>query len=248
VVLSDSGFAHVTRQQMLKSAAVTLQPWAKVQGKLMAGEKALGGDWATAWAMNSARSPAQFDYLVKTGADGVFVLDRVIPGATCVSRAVLDEGVRGERDWPRNVGLAWQANLPPGQTTNVQIGGGGGRTLTGKFVIPPAVAAQFAQQRGAASTYRLYQRPPQRAAAAADGADAAPAREPVRYFILPAPSGAFRLIDVIPGSYDLLAEVMLPDGDRLKRAASAWIPVEVKPVDPSKPQDATTDIGEVALK
>jgi hypothetical protein len=133
-VLHDQGFAQVTPQQLYASPQVRLQPWSRVDGRLVCGGKPVKN-------YQVRLSPIRFDnpdsprlfarYYTRTDDEGRFVFDRVVPGS------VLLEPDLGP--WEQSE-LTSSQHLPlivePGRTYKVALNSTG-CTVVGKVVLPP---------------------------------------------------------------------------------------------------------------
>ncbi|MBN2182382.1 MAG: carboxypeptidase regulatory-like domain-containing protein [Sedimentisphaerales bacterium] len=132
VVLHDDGYAQVTDDEFKASSEITLQPWAKVRGKLMVGtEPGANISMRLLFDRPDEAGGIRFyhDYNTTTDNNGNFVFERVAPGNARVCREVrLSENVI---TFSHSVPL----EIKSGQTSDVTIGGTG-RPVTGKIVIP----------------------------------------------------------------------------------------------------------------
>lgn len=130
VVLHDKGCAEVTEDDLAASPDVTLQPWGRVEGKVLIGSKP-GADeeirviFVRPYDQGAPR--VQFDCSSVADKEGRFGFDRVPAGDARVCRMV-------GRMFSHGVPVEVKA----GETTNVTIGGVG-RPVIGKVAIADAV-------------------------------------------------------------------------------------------------------------
>ena len=136
VVLHPQGCAQVDSDALAKSSQIHLQSWARIQGRLMIGNK-------PGFAQRIVAQPAQppydrklpyvfYDISQQTDADGRFTFDRVPPGEAWIGRQVISGSSLSDTQ-RQNLTLA------PGQSSTVNLGGMG-RRIVGRVAIPPSLA------------------------------------------------------------------------------------------------------------
>lgn len=184
VVLDDSGIAQLEAAAVKPGAAIQLKPWARIEGVVAIGGKPLPR--VEVQAMQSPQAPegqSLFnDSLALTDRNGHFELDRVPPGKTVVGLIV---------NWTAGQSSSSQltylrvADVKPGATTHVAIGGDGRRVI-GRLILPPRMVQNH---NWAFFTCTAY--------ASLEGS-----MEQV-YPVKVAEDGAFHIADVEPGAYRL---------------------------------------------
>ncbi|MEM6458785.1 MAG: carboxypeptidase regulatory-like domain-containing protein [Planctomycetota bacterium] len=151
VILHDRGYAEVDGTRWAESGGqVTLQPWSRITGRLVVGDQPGAGE-QVAISMHPRHDenprPPYHDIKATVDADGHFTLDRVPPGRGQVARYLQIS----ERSW--TYARAENFDLAPGESLDVQIGGGG-RPVTGYFVWPEDAAnPSFAAGHHSLSTH-----------------------------------------------------------------------------------------------
>ena len=116
---------------------VTLESWAKVEGKLLQGSEPFADEQININFVNQYRQGQPNVYWsnnVQTDSDGLFVFKRVRAGATTVSRH-FSYGKIGNGSSMGAQSHSEHVELEPGKTAQVQLGGVG-NTLSGRLVIP----------------------------------------------------------------------------------------------------------------
>jgi hypothetical protein len=148
VVAHESGLGVRTPEQIAHSADVRLIPWCRIEGVLRIGKNVAPNKKVSAW-LNNLLFYGRVDYDAQTDEHGRFVLERVTPGAITVYRYVDTPDHRG---WiPSNPVFA---EVSPGQTVRVEVGGSG-RPIVGKLKVPQGFAlADLVCQSGELSTIR----------------------------------------------------------------------------------------------
>ena len=138
LALSDRGFAEVKDTVLLANPVVSLQPWGRVEGFVYSGLEPVANASvslsASAAARRREREEISVDwlYLATTDQQGYFKLDRVRPGSMRIRRRINTGQVTFQTI------EALKAEVVGGQTVTLQIGGGG-RKVTGRFVLPDAL-------------------------------------------------------------------------------------------------------------
>ena len=134
VVLHDEGSARVTPEQLSPVPRVVLQPWARVEGRLLCRGKPIKNYELWLWPIHLANPDAprvSAQYHTRTDANGEFVFARVAPGPVFVKPDL--------SPWePSELTSAQHAPLiaRPGQTHELTLNEAG-RTIVGKAVLPP---------------------------------------------------------------------------------------------------------------
>ncbi|HEY1684778.1 MAG TPA: redoxin domain-containing protein [Tepidisphaeraceae bacterium] len=143
IIFGSDGYLATDRAALAKSDQLTLQPWSKIDGVLMIGNKPAALETVVAEADAPPYDPKQpfinNQLRTQTDAAGRFTFPRVAPGKTTVAREV-QLGVGGGR-W---LGMSTQRqslNLKTGQSSHVQLGGMG-RQVTGHIIIPSELASR----------------------------------------------------------------------------------------------------------
>lgn len=206
----ELGYAEVTEDSLDREGRIVLQPWGRIEGVLRIGEgPGLGEDIEL--ASNPAWPEAQlrFDYpkyRTRTdGRDGTFVVERVPPGDRKLVRVV-----RGaEQFWQQSHAL--EVRVEPGRTTHVKWGGGG-RTVTGRFVAADG-GTTVEWRRGIVSLSTWL---PELELGTVEQVQAwgrsKAGREALRgrrsYAVRVEPDGRFRVEDVPPGEYRLTGNLL----------------------------------------
>jgi len=144
-VLHEQGYAQVTTEQLRASAQVRLQPWSRVEGRLVRDGKPVR-DYQVRLSpirlenRDSPRLSAR--YYGQTDEEGRFVFDRVVPGPVFLAA---DLGAWEESE------LTSSQHLPlmvrPGRTYKVALNSTG-RTVAGKVVLPPGLTREMTWSHG----------------------------------------------------------------------------------------------------
>jgi len=134
VVIHNEGFAEVSKQQWLMDPNITLQKWGRVEGALYSGLKAAANQSVHFYSQDAQNNPEQLNYYYAINAitddQGHFTIERVIPGRGAIARRIVSDS--GRRS---SYGVFKRIEIAAGQTTNVDIGGGG-RLVTGRLIKP----------------------------------------------------------------------------------------------------------------
>ena len=138
IVMDDAGFAEVRVDELATNKTVRLQPWARVQGKLMIGSKpgpkeSIRLSRAFLPGADHPRThPALSIYLTtQTDENGAYEFDRVPPFAVHVYH---EPKVRDSRMGTVAVSQDVSLVLEPGKTQEIILGGKG-RPVIGKMVV-----------------------------------------------------------------------------------------------------------------
>lgn len=135
VVLHEKGYAQVTAEELNASSQVTLQPWGRVEGKVLLGSRPGANETVHLILDRPMETGAPRIYHDCSGIadkDGHFVIEHVPPGRGRVSREIRISERSGR--FTDLVPIAIKA----GETVNVTMGGKG-RPVIGKVVVPEQV-------------------------------------------------------------------------------------------------------------
>jgi len=132
VVLHDRGYAEVTREELEMSSELMLQPWARVEGKLLIGKEP-GINQVVRVSLEEPYEPNSpriyHDCQANTDSNGYFVFERVPSGKAQVSREIKLS------DRMTTFSHAVPVEIKSGETITVTIGGTG-RPVVGKVAAP----------------------------------------------------------------------------------------------------------------
>ena len=137
LVIHESGVREMSYDAWRKSPEVTLQRWGRIAGQILWQDKP-GADEEVSLTVH--RDEYGYPGMIasyaetRTGKDGKFAFDRVLPGLVQISRPI-------KPSEPNNTGITavvlngmfQHAKVAPGDATPVLLGGQG-RTVIGKFV------------------------------------------------------------------------------------------------------------------
>jgi beta-lactamase regulating signal transducer with metallopeptidase domain len=161
VIVNDSGWAELTPQQFQDGQGrIQLQPWGRIEGRLLIGTKPGAGERIEAYGSDSQPSVRQRphvaydDLQAQTDSAGRFVLDHVPAGEFQVSHTV-PIGQHSRR-WMRFE----RVTVGPGQTVTVTLGGKG-RPVVGKLAFLEGLAGTFQSDRVQVNVSSHYVGPPQ---------------------------------------------------------------------------------------
>jgi RNA polymerase sigma factor (sigma-70 family) len=134
VVLHEDGFADVSKKQWLEDPNIILQEWGRIEGTLHLGLKVAANQAVGYYNPVSHNNPEQMNYYyavnVQSDNQGRFVIERVMPGRGIVAiRITSQDGRRYSSSGSKEV------DIVSGQTTTIDIGGGG-RIITGTLRKP----------------------------------------------------------------------------------------------------------------
>ena len=115
------------------TAVIELQPWGRVEGRVLAGDKPVVG--AKYWVYRARSDNVHVDasHRVVTDADGRFIVEQLPPGPFGMCQRYAN-GSDGQSSHFIS-GLLVRFDIPAGQTMNLELGGRG-RTLIGKLALP----------------------------------------------------------------------------------------------------------------
>jgi peroxiredoxin/protocatechuate 3,4-dioxygenase beta subunit len=138
LIFEDDGFAQVTVETLSTNSEVKLQPWAKVQGKLMIGSRPGTNEevWLTQAFLPYENYPRNFPPLnlylkTHTDSDGQFSFDRVPPINVQIYQV---PKVKDEMMGTVPTSQTTNFSLQPGEAKTVTIGGEG-RPVIGRMVV-----------------------------------------------------------------------------------------------------------------
>ncbi|MDO8303841.1 MAG: redoxin domain-containing protein, partial [Sedimentisphaerales bacterium] len=134
VILHDEGFAEVSKEQWLKDPNIALQKWGRVEGTLHSGLKLAANQGVYFYSTDTQDNPEHLSYSYSINAitndKGHFVIEHAMAGKAAVTRKIVSDG--GQRS---SYSHTKHIEIIAGQTTKVDIGGGG-RLVTGKLIKP----------------------------------------------------------------------------------------------------------------
>ena len=269
VIGHAQGFGEVPFSEVTSNTVITLQPWGRIEGSVVAGAKPLARETirlsVMPWRMN--RSPRVSPYLEATSdAEGRFVFATVPPGEWKVQRELnkLPEGKVRIRVSAYSHGVP--VTLRAGETATVTIGGSG-RAVIGRAVAPESLGADVWTENSVALILKV----PTSGAPQAPNLDDFPTTQEFQaaneeysraslaywnsedglsqqrlqreYRAMFGPDGTFRIDDVPPGEYtvkvDLVRPPKLSEGNPLKFTRIAALETDVTIPDASGPSDDT---------
>lgn len=136
LVFHEAGFAEVTGEELASDGGIVLQPWGKLQGQVLLGDKPEVGREVSYSPKRPDGSLSHhfvwsYGYETKSDGNGRFEFDRVIPGPGTLSRVVVTAFLKTWQHSP-----CWQTpvEIQPHETTEATIGGTG-RPVSGKVVL-----------------------------------------------------------------------------------------------------------------
>lgn len=145
VVVNDTGYAEVTLKELASSGQIRLQPWARIEGKLLRDGVPVAGYriWLSPVRVGNSTAPHFFSrYNSTTDAKGEFTFERVAPGPVSLSP---DLG-----PWEQSK-LTSAETVPlvakPGDTIHLSLGTSG-KSLKGKIVLPEGIQRTMAWDYG----------------------------------------------------------------------------------------------------
>jgi len=258
IILADQGYAEVSKERAAASNQITLQPWARVEGRFLIGDKPAVGQAVVMSRRDDAPPDRKLPRVIRmrfaeTDADGRFAFDRVPAGPAYLGRRV---PIGGGRMFTQSMELP--INPEPGQTLTVQLGGAG-RAATGRLIAPadlhPNWRFEFCAIETPAPAFKPTYPPNWETMSTQDRRDwlakwqsseEAKAYHAKRdayydnrrtYAFSPDANGNFRIEDVPPGEYQLSAQIFPNVGsnyDVAKVSARVTIPAGQGDVDLGK--------------
>jgi len=138
LILEDPGFAQVTVQELRLNPEVRLQPWAKVQGKLMIGARPGTNESVRLWPAHLPyeHHPRSFPPLsvflqMQTDSEGQFAFERVPPIAMQLYHSPkIKDGQMGTTPMSQTTSFG----LKPGEAKVITVGGQG-RPVIGQLIV-----------------------------------------------------------------------------------------------------------------
>ena len=220
VVLHDFGFAQKDVEILDRAPDLTLEPWARIEGTLRVGGKPGAGESVDLEDSRSILLGAHcqhWGYEAEADARGYFLIERVMP----------TDSATVERRIPTRLGRLAAIKTPPfainpGETARVELGGTG-RPVVGRLAGPDGAgaSADFADTRGTLSLklpeiprpvgFEFWDARRQQDFMATywKSPEGRARRQQARTFAFRvSPDGGFRVEDVPPGDYELVAEVL----------------------------------------
>lgn len=216
-VAHASGFAQVSSEDFKPSSAVTLKPWARVEGVFKKGNQPAGNQIISA----SPEISLQYRCIVYvfrdvTDENGRYAFDRMLPGRVSISRYVANTNAPDLHSHQAEV------KLSPDEAVKVDFGGAG-RTVMGKLTWPEdseeSVDWSYTQ-------IHIYSKPPTipwlqyaprtfwvKAWPIENSCQAHAPEIPRIYTIQPDNDGGFRVEDIPAGEYLLRVRVLAPAVD-----------------------------------
>ena len=207
VALHDRGLAEQTIDATPASAyTLTIKPWGRVEGTLRIGSRP-GADEPISLAYeqrgDTPKSIPWWSGEAKADASGLFVLERVKPGAVTIARTIPVKTTQAVTT------VYWGSSVPvdvaPGMTAHAVLGGTG-RPVIGKVIAPAEIAARIDWKQGINSLIR--KEPPLHA-----GLKPAARSAPRSHGVVLGTDGSFRIEDVNAGTYELVIVVDEPVRD-----------------------------------
>jgi hypothetical protein len=266
VVAHESGYAEITtlpphaekkaarkqpeeaRPQDNQALRITLQPWGRVEGRIMSRDKPVAG--AKLWVYRSRGdhvSIMDHGQNVVSDADGRFVVERMSPGGAGICQRYI-ENRKGEGGHHIS-GLVVDFDVLPGKTTTLRLGSPG-RTLTGKLATPDGFPHKVDWSKVAVKVNLRFPTDWQDEESVRAWSNFQATEEGKLYSrtnIKPAADGSFRIEDLPAAEYDL--EFVLDGkpviGDKktegeVARGGSRFSVPAVPPTDATKPIDLGT--------
>jgi beta-lactamase regulating signal transducer with metallopeptidase domain len=204
VLVHDCGFAWFPAAELDSHSSIALVPWGRIEGRLLLGSQPGSGRIVRLYPSerrNFYYQCVNYSDSAVTNPDGSFVLDRVPPGWAELGYEV---GINS-----RQVTLTDRTaiKIEGGKTTRVRLGGGG-RTVSGKFI--PGNALQNGVDYDGGDLRILGRVFPDLGQPLAYS-DACLQDPDYRCFAFPlAADGSFRIDDVAPGRYWLAVRLAAP--------------------------------------
>ncbi|MFH1923706.1 MAG: carboxypeptidase regulatory-like domain-containing protein [Planctomycetota bacterium] len=134
-VLHESGAAYVTDEEYGRSKTIQLEPWARVEGTLLIGNKPAADQFVTLdrGELPRADTPRlHYSYRTTTDKNGRFTFESIVPGDVQITRCVVSEHGQSSRWTPTHL---TKARLAAGETTEVELRRDG-RPVVGKLLMP----------------------------------------------------------------------------------------------------------------
>ncbi len=256
ICLSDAGWSEIDSKVDSNNLEITLQPWAKVTGKYMRGEKPVSNQQVSLnyqMAYEQNRPQSYWWYGAQTDAEGKFVFDRVRAGDYQAALRI-DYANTGNGSMSSN-SHAVPVKVEAGDTASVQLGGKG-RNIKGQMTVPEAYQKTVSWKMGAVQLYEQTHVAPsmfhaigQAIANATSPTTPQPAQPQFRRSYAAAfdEDGNFEIFDVEPGNYQLTVTLYeLPTGQNYNWNNLATLNKQI--TIPEGSADEIDDLGKSELK
>lgn len=145
VVANDTGYAQVTQKEIAGSGRIQLQPWARIEGKLLRDGKPVTGYRIRLSPVRVGNSSALHffaRYHSTTNEKGEFIFERVAPGPVSLAPD-LGPWEQSQLTSAQNVPLV----AKPGDTIHLSLGTEG-KSIKGKIVLPAGIQRTMAWDYG----------------------------------------------------------------------------------------------------
>ena len=145
VVANDTGYAEVTQKEIASSGQIQLQPWARIEGKLLRDGEPVTGYRIRLFPVRVGNSTAPHFFSrcnSTTNGKGEFIFERVAPGPVSLSPD-LGPWEQSELTSAETVPLV----AKPGDTIHLSLGTGG-KSLRGRVVLPEGIQRALAWDYG----------------------------------------------------------------------------------------------------
>jgi beta-lactamase regulating signal transducer with metallopeptidase domain/thiol-disulfide isomerase/thioredoxin/uncharacterized GH25 family protein len=241
IVLHDGGFAQVTSSELKTSSKITLQPWGRIEGQSLVGQKPdvnreIDFQPKTGRPNDVWNYVFSFGYRTQTNNDGRFTLERVIPGPGSISRVVVTEFLKSSQHAP---GWSQPVNVLSNETAKVNVGGSG-RPVAGQLVLDRKSDVELDWTTNEPAEIDAWD--------VKRGTHAQPFR---RYVGNIDQSGRFNIPDVPAGDYKLIVSVNNPPVPNACGAGEAIGRAEFTFTVPDMPDgrsDEPFDVGQITAK
>ena len=145
VVSSPQGYGELSWKQLARGEQVRLQPWGRIEGVAYHEGKPQPKATIRLWRVGENDELVSHQTQVTADANGRYAFPRVAPGGTQMYRTL---------PGPRYNSTDWvYVEVQSGKTLTVPLGGGGGRSVVGRVVIPPEMASFVMLKDSGAYTY-----------------------------------------------------------------------------------------------
>ena len=145
MVANDTGYAEVTQKEIASSGQIQLQPWARIEGKLLRDGEPVTGYRIRLFPVRVGNSTAPHFFSrcnSTTNGKGEFIFERVAPGPVSLSPD-LGPWEQSELTSAETVPLV----AKPGDTIHLSLGTGG-KSLRGRVVLPEGIQRALAWDYG----------------------------------------------------------------------------------------------------
>jgi len=146
VAVNEAGFAQADQDALAASTDLHLARWGRIEGTLRVGNNPpartrVGAEWLDTNPGDPNLNSVSWFQSATTDSLGHFVFDRIRPGNIRLGRFVFQMFGRGDQQAAiSNYTQRTRITLAPGESKTMDIGGGG-RRVTGKLVLPAAIAS-----------------------------------------------------------------------------------------------------------